>query len=105
MTIREIRFDGYSPVAVLDNGTFDTFDARRFDAVVHDARLGVIDLDNTFHIEPDDADDDLAIDVDDDALALADDDGDSDDADAYFGDGFDLRIDPNGWTSTVYVGY
>lgn len=27
MTIREIRFDGFSPVAVLDNGTFDTFDA------------------------------------------------------------------------------
>lgn len=96
MTIREIRFDGYSPVAVLDNGTFDTFDARRFDAVVHDARLGVIDLDNTFHIELDDADDELAIDVDDDALALADDD---------FDDVFDLLIDPNSWTSTVYVGY
>lgn len=96
MTIREIRFDGFSPVAVLDNGTFDTFDARRFDAVVHDARLGVIDLDNTFHVELDDADDELAIDVDDDALALADDD---------FDDVFDLRIDPNGWTSTVYVGY
>lgn len=92
MTIREIRFDGYSPVAVLANGTFDTFDARRFDAVIKDGRRGVINLDNTFHIELDDADDELAIDVDDDALALADDD-------------FDLRIDPNGWTSTVYVGY
>ena len=96
MTIREIRFDGFSPVAVLDNGTFDTFDARRFDAVVHDARLGVIDLDNTFHIELDDADDELAIDVDDAALALADDD---------FENVFDLLIDPNSWTSTVYVGY
>lgn len=102
MTIREIRFDGFSPVAVLDNGTFDTFDARRFDAVIEDARRGVVDLDNTFHIELDDADD-LAIDVDDDVLALAEDG--FDDEDAYFGDGFDLRIDPNGWTSTVYVGY
>lgn len=104
MTIREIRFDGFSPVAILEDGTFDTFDAHRFDAVIEDARLGVIDLDNTFHIELDDADDDLGIDVDDDALALADDD-DFDDEDAYFGDGFDLRIDPDGWTSTVFVGY
>lgn len=104
MTIREIRFDGFSPVAVLDNGTFDTFDARRFDAVIEDARRGLIDLDNTFHIELDDADDELAIDVDDDVLALAD-DGDFDDTETCFGDGFDLRIDPDGWISTVYVGY
>lgn len=103
MTIREIRFDGFSPVAVLDNGTFDTFDARRFDAVVSDARNGVIDLDNTFIIELEELDDDYDLridddiaDVDDDALALADDD---------FDDDYDLRIDFNGWTSTVYVGY
>lgn len=105
MTIREIRFDGYSPVAVLDNGTFDTFDARRFDAVIEDARRGLIDLDNTFYIELDDADDNLAIDVNDDALALADDDAFEDADDGDFGDDFDLRIDPDGWTSTFYVGY
>ena len=92
MTIREIRFDGFSPVAILDDGTFDTFDAWRFDAVIANARRGVVDLDNTFYIELDDADDYLAIDVDDDALALAD-------------DNFDLQIDPSGWVSTVYVGY
>lgn len=99
MTIREIRFDGVSPVAVLDDGTFDTFDARRFDTVLSDARNGVVDLDNTFHIELEELDDDSAdvdVDVDDDALALADDD---------FEDDFDFRIDFNGWTSTVYVSY
>lgn len=99
MTIHEIRFNGYSPVAVLDDGTFDTFDARRFDAVIEAARRGVVDLDNTFYIELDDADDELVTDVDDDALALADDDDDD------FEDDFDLRIDQNGWTTTIYVGY
>ncbi len=96
MTIREIRFDGYSPVAILDDGTFDTFEARRFDAVIEDARRGVVDLDNTFYIELDDADD---------ALALADDDDFEGADDGDFGDDFDLRIDSDGWTSTVYVGY